>query len=67
MTYSPENELVTTWLMAGGGIILVFSIIACLRIFAREHENRISKTTALIGFWMAFYGAFMDHRLAGLW
>ncbi|MDX1485365.1 MAG: hypothetical protein R3229_12890 [Alphaproteobacteria bacterium] len=67
MSYSAELQTFTTWLMAGGGIILVFSLIACSRFIPRSGRNRLSQTIGLIGFWISFYGAFMDHRLAAFW
>ncbi len=60
-------EAFTTWLMVGGGIITLFSLLACLHVFSARKENRLAGKTALIGFWISFYGVFMDHRLMGLW
>lgn len=67
MSYSAEMESFTTWLMVGGGIILLFSLIACNRIFAGKGETVLPKTIALLGFWISFYGAYMDHRLSAFW
>lgn len=64
MSYSAEMESLTTWLMVGGGIIILFSLVACSRRFARDGRTGIQKTMAMVGFWIFFYGAYMDHRLS---
>ena len=67
MSYSAEMESFTTWLMVGGGIILLFSLAACNSYFAGKREAGLAKFTALVGFWISFYGAYMDHRLSAFW
>ncbi len=67
MAYSEEMAAFTTWLMAGGGIILFFSLVACLPGIARGASTGVPKVIALVGFWIAFYGAYMDPRLGAYW
>lgn len=67
MAYSAEMETFTTWLMVGGGIVFAFSLVSCIRIFAGDRKTGLAKTIALIGFWISFYGAFMDPRLGAIW
>ena len=67
MSYSTEMAPLTTWLMVGGGIIFLFSLVACLRPFAGNGEPGLPKTFALVGFWLCFYGAYMDPRLGAFW
>ncbi len=67
MSYSAEMEPLTTWFMVGGGIVFLFSLVACLRPFAGDGENVLPKTLALVGFWLFFFGAFMDPRLGAFW
>ena len=64
MSYSVEMQSLTTWLMVGGGIIILFSLVACSRRFARDGRTGLTKTIAMLGFWISFFGAYMDHRLS---
>ena len=67
MPYSAEMASVTTWLMVGGGIIVLFSLVSCIHIFVGKRRTGLAKTIALIGFWISFYGAYMDPRLGTIW
>ncbi len=64
MSYSAEMESLTTWLMVGGGIVFMLSLVACSRRFARGGRTGIQKSIAMVGFWIFFFGAYMDHRLS---
>lgn len=67
MSYSAEMESVTTWLMVGGGIVFLFSLVSCIHGVAGKGRTGLSKTLALTGFWISFYGAYMDPRLGIIW
>ena len=67
MSYSVEMQALTTWLMVGGGIIILFSLVACNRTFAEDGRTGLAKTIAMMGFWISFFGAYMDHRFSAFW
>lgn len=67
MEYSAQLVIFTTWLMVGGGIVFVFSLVSCNQFFANGRKMGLAKTIALVAFWISFYGAYMNPYLENIW
>jgi hypothetical protein len=67
MSNTEEIMTVAIWLMAGGGIMAVFGLIAIVHAWHGDDRGGLSKPLTLVGLALFAIGFFLDQRWGSYW